>query len=352
MTVTRFDMDTDDQQRNRSSAETDAPFAGAKAWVITDGKAGSESQARGIADAMGLDWRLIRVAPSGLAKWIAPFGRPDTTDRFGLPGSEFAPPFPEIAIAIGRRSMPYLRAVKRAQSKTHTVALLDSKGGLGIADVIWVPQHDRLRGPNVVTSLTAPHGFSPDRLDALRRNRPSFIDDLPGPRLTVLLGGRNAVYRFQNADHARFQTALSDLARHAGSVLITPSRRTHPELLEAALTATADRPRYVFDGEEANPYPELLAAGDAIVVTADSISMAAEALATGRPLLVFHPSRGSRKFSRFHDALLSEGVARKLEPPFEQFPDWTYAPRDATAEIARDLANRLNRLMIETEAGP
>ena len=352
MTATRFDMDTADQQLNRPPGTTDAPFAGAKAWVITDGKAGSESQARGIADAMGLDWRLIRVAPSGLAKWIAPFGRPDAKDRFGLPGSEFAPPFPEIAIAIGRRSMPYLRAVKRAHPATQTVALLDSKGGLGVADVIWVPQHDRLRGPNVVTSLTAPHGFSPDRLDALRRNRPSFINDLPGQRLTVLLGGRNAVYRFQDADHARFQGALSDLARHAGSVLITSSRRTHPELLEAALAATADRPRFVFDGKGANPYPDLLAAGDAIVVTADSISMAAEALATGQPLLVFHPSRGSRKFSRFHDALMAEGVAKKLEAPCDRFPDWTYAPRDATAEIARDIANRLNRASISIEAGP
>ncbi|MEO1720565.1 MAG: ELM1/GtrOC1 family putative glycosyltransferase, partial [Pseudomonadota bacterium] len=151
------------------------PIEGSRAWVITDGKAGSESQARGIADGLELDWRLIRVAPTGLTKLIAPFGRPNRADRFGEPGSVFAPPWPDIAIAIGRRSMPYLRAVKRAHAATVTIALLDPKAGLGVADLIWVPEHDKLRGPNVITTLTAPHGFSPRRLAELRAHPPHAI---------------------------------------------------------------------------------------------------------------------------------------------------------------------------------
>ena len=97
---------------------------------------------------------------------------------------------------------------------------------------IWVPQHDRLRGPNVITTLTAPHSFTAERLAELRRTVPPAIAALPRPRIAVILGGKNKVYEFRDEDDARFAAALQSLGALGASFMITPSRRTHARLLE------------------------------------------------------------------------------------------------------------------------
>ena len=315
-------------------------LAGRRAWVITDGKAGSESQATGIARALGLDFEVKRVDPQGLFRLIAPFGPVEPRARFGQAGSNFAPPWPEVVIAIGRRSVPYLKAVRRAAPACFTVHLLDPKAGARFADVIWVPEHDRLRGANVITTVTAPHGFSAARLAGLRTQAFSDIAALPRPRVAVLLGGRNAVYRYDDADHARLADALSAF-RHAGAgFMITPSRRTHPELIAAVSKATEGAPRILYAGEGENPYARFLAHADRIIVTGDSISMTAEAAATGAPVFVFHPARGSVKFDRFHRAVEAAGATRPLGADSASVAPWSYPPIDATGEIAAAILSR------------
>src|SRR3990170_6586962 len=41
-------------------------LAGARGWIITDGKAGMDVQARGVADALGLAYEMKRVGPTGI----------------------------------------------------------------------------------------------------------------------------------------------------------------------------------------------------------------------------------------------------------------------------------------------
>ena len=122
--------------------------------------------------------------------------------------------------------------------------MLDNRAGLGVADVIWVPQHDRLRGPNVITTLTAPHSFTAARLAALRATVPPAIAALPRPRIAVILGGKNKVYEFRDEDDARFAAALKSLGALGASFMITPSRRTHARLLEVTDEATRAFPAH------------------------------------------------------------------------------------------------------------
>src|SRR5665647_1280726 len=129
-------------------------------------------QTRGLAEALGLDYTMKAIAPKGIFKLLAPWGPISPSERFGAPGSTFAPPWPDVAISLGRSSIPYMRALRRRAPGTFTVVMLDNKAGLGVADVIWVPRHDRLRGPNVITTLTAPHSFTAERLAELRRTVP------------------------------------------------------------------------------------------------------------------------------------------------------------------------------------
>lgn len=320
---------------------TARPLAGRSAWLITDDKAGMQVQAKGVADALGLDWVLKNVDPQGLWRFAAPYGPPDPRDRFGQSGSTFAPPWPAIAIATGRLSIPYIRRLHRlAGRQTMTVVLQDPRTGAGTADLIWVPEHDRRRGANVITTSTAPHGFSPERLAALRLRTPSWLAELPGPRVAVILGGKNAVYRFTEADDDRFAIALRSLADLGASFMITPSRRTHRRLLDAVLRATGDSPRFVWDGAGDNPYPAFLAHADRFVVTGDSVNMTGEPLATGNPVWVFEPSGGSAKFRRFHESLRRYGATRALPEVVKSLEGWTYAPLDSAAHIAREIERR------------
>lgn len=319
----------------------DHPLAGASCWIISEAKAGMDAQTKGLAEALRVNYTMKRVGLDGLKKWTAPWGRVPRTASFGQAGSDFCPPWPTLAIATGRASIPYLRELRRRGGPAvFTVVLLDPQTGPGTADFIWVPEHDRRRGPNVYTTPTSPHGYSAERLARLREKIPPDIAALPFPRIAVLLGGRNGSYRFSPEDDARLAAGLQSLAALGASFLITPSRRTHSGLIEVADLATRKAPRILWNRQGENPYPEFLAHADAFVVTADSVNMTGECCATGRPVYVFHPSGGKAKFHRFHDKLVDLCATRPLPEKVDRLPAWSYAPIDATGLIAREIERR------------
>ncbi len=318
-----------------------AQLAGQTAWIISDGKAGHEVQCRGVAEALGLDYHIKRVAPGRFFRMSAPWGPVNPAEGFGKPGSVFCPPWPAIAFAAGRLTIPYIRALKRqAGLATFSVILLDPKTADSSADLMWVPAHDKRRGPNVVTTLTSPHGFSPSRLAALRQTVPADIAALPKPRVAVLLGGPNGEYVFDDSDAARMGTALSALAHGGAGLMISPSRRTPPAFLSAIDAATAGAPRILYDGTGDNPYANFIAHADAFVVTADSVNMTGEAAATGKPIYVFEPTGGAAKFTRFHEGLTRHGATRPLPDSPGTIDAWSYEPLDSAAAIADEITRR------------
>ena len=316
-------------------------LAGRRAWLITDGKIGMDVQVRGVADALGLAYEMKHVAPRGVWKVAAPWGPVSPTERFGAEGSQFAPPWPDVAFATGRLSIPYMRAlVRHAGPRMFSVVLQDPKTSARTADLIWVPQHDTRRGANVITTLTAPHSFSADRLAALRANPPEAITALPSPRVTIVLGGPNAVYKYTSADCQVCASSIRTLADLGASFLVTPSRRTPAELLSAVTVAVGNAPSLIWDGHSENPYPDFLANADIVIVTADSVNITGEACATGNPVYVWQPTGGSKKFDRFHKALRAYGATRRLPAAFECLEAWTYEPLDSAQVIASEIERR------------
>jgi mitochondrial fission protein ELM1 len=310
-------------------------------WIISDGKAGHELQMLGVAQALGAETQVKRVSPTGLFKLAAPWGPVAPSARFGKARSAFSPPWPDIALATGRLTTPYIRALKRkAGLRTFTVILLDPKVSAATADLFWVPEHDTRRGANVMTTLTSPHRYSPARIAELRQTVPPVIAALPTPRIAVLIGGPNGVYTYSDADIRRLADALGSLAASGAGLMITPSRRTPPALLAAIEGATHGARRILWDGTGDNPYPDFLAHADAFLVTADSVNMAGEAAATGKPIHIFTPSGGSPKFARFHAALERCGATRPLtERGCSE--NWTYTPLDSARVIADEIVRRM-----------
>jgi hypothetical protein len=155
---------------------------------------------------------------------------------------------------------------------------------------------------------------------------------LPHPRVAVLLGGSNAVYRLDEAAAAAIADRLVALMDNFGAgLMVTPSRRTGEAQTRIIRERLAGRPAVVWDGTGDNPYFGFLGSADAVVVTSDSVNMVGEAAATGKPVHVIELEGGSAKFRRFLDSMYAHGAARRFDGRLEK---WGYVPLNATQEIA------------------
>lgn len=308
-------------------------------WVLTNGRAGDETPALGVAAALGATVEIRRVAPRRPWVWAMPWGPVDPAEGPDRPKSPIAPPWPDVVIGCGRRAVAYMREIKRrAGPATFTVFLRDPRTSRHGADFLWVPEHDPTRGPNVLATTTTPHRISAAVLAAARRAPPEPIAALPRPRVAVLLGGGSRRYGFGAVEAAALARDLEGLAADAGSFMITPSRRSPPFLVEAVRKAMRGRPGFVWDGSEPNPYIPMLANADAIVVTGDSYNMVCEAVATGRPVMVFEPVRLKRKLRGFLAELTARGAIRPFHGRLE---DYMYDSIDSTPVVAREIRARL-----------
>ncbi len=315
------------------------PPKGTSVWILGSGKAGHEVQSLGIARALGIEPSIKPVRPRLLYRALAPWGPADPRDA----AQWAAPPFPDIAIAGGRATIPGLRALKRASGgRVFTICLQDPRAGTSAADLIWVPEHDRLRGENVVVTLTSPHGLSAAVLAQARASPDPRIAALQAPRAALVLGGPSAHHRYEARDLNALARIACDIAASGHSLMVTPSRRTPPQAVGmitdalALIGAGPDR-AFVWDGAGANPYAQMLAHAEAIVVTADSANMLGEALAPGVPVHIYEPSGGHPKMTAFLERLIGEGCARRWRGALET---WPCIPLDATGEIAAAVARR------------
>jgi mitochondrial fission protein ELM1 len=308
---------------------------------MTDGNLGTRAKTAGIARTLGLEFEHKQVRPRLPWDKLAPWGPVDPREKFGREGSTFSPPWPEIAIAAGRRTIPYLSALRRAsEGATFTVLLQHPRTSLDVADLIWCPAHDKLQGANVISTPTTPHVMRPQALADMRRGRIPEIAALRKPLVAVLLGGPNAVFRFDSASIERLAHALSELAKTGASFLITPSQRTTSALFRAVADATRGAQRIVWTKTGPNPYWTFLAHADLTIVTADSVNLTSEACVTGRPVYVFEPDGGSPKFTRFHSLLREYGATRPLTGAVDVAARWSYRPLDAAPAIVGEIARR------------
>jgi mitochondrial fission protein ELM1 len=217
---------------------------------------------------------------------------------------------------------------------------MDPRTGPGSADLIWVPAHDHRRGANVISTLTAPHRYSAARLETLRAEMPPAIAALPSPRVACLIGGPNGDYRYEEADEKRLVACLAGFSGKGLGLMVTASRRTPEALARRIKDAVGNTNAIFWDGSGSNPYPDFLAHADLFLITADSVSMACEAAATGRPIYIFSPSGDSPKFNRFHKALADYGATRPAPEQGSAIETWTYAPLHSADVIAEEIVRR------------
>ncbi len=308
----------------QSKAATNTNDRLSTCWVVTDGKAGMESQCLGVAEALGVTTTVKRVAMRSPWRELSPFLRAGLAHAFRAGGDRLEPPWPDILIATGRLSVPaslFVRAQsRRAGTPTLTVQIQNPVIAPSHFDLVVTPLHDRLRGENVISTIGALHRVTPDRLARDAAELAPQVAHLAKPHIGVLIGGANAAYRFGQAEARAMGSKLATIAHElGGSLLVTPSRRTGAENLAVLKSALGDAAAFVWTGEGANPYYGILGLADFLVVTSDSVNMISEACATGRPVYVYGLPGGSEKFDRFHRALRDRGLVRPFDGTLERF---------------------------------
>ena len=295
-------------------------------WVLTDGKIGDDVQCLAVARALCANFEKRVIRPRPPWSWLVQYGVIDPRDRQTMQESPIAGTPPDIVVASGRRSIGYAAAVKRASGgKTKIVFLKDPRINRAIADIIWAPSHDRLQAPNAFSTLTSPHGLSPKIAD----HRAALAEKglIKKPALGVILGG-GAGYSRKAA--AALAASLVEASADYRTVSVTPSRRTPLAFMDVLRRALHDAKYSVWNGVGDNPYIDILAQADTLVVAADSHNMMSEALASGAGVYAWRPPRLVRKLDWFVKELERKGAVR----PFKgAAPVFTHPPIDATSEI-------------------
>jgi len=328
-----------------SSAET-RPGAGSKpgqktCWVITDDRAGTINQAIGLAEAVGFPFEhkviVLRQPWRSLPPALWPPG------LFGLKEGESAaltPPWPDLVISCGRKAIGPALAVKRASGgRTKAVHIQHPHMALGRFDLIAVPGHDRLSGPNVIVTTGAIHRVSRTKLEQAKAQFAGRFDHLARPLIAVLIGGSSKAFTLTHAIAERMAADIKALADRLGAgLVVTASRRTGAEN-EAVLRAALNGPNvYFWDGTGDNPYFGFLAYADAVLVTGDSVNMVSEAASSGKPVFIIplQPAQGAARAAEKFDRLSKDLVERGAARLFDDSVDIAFqpAPLEETIRVA------------------
>ena len=327
-----------------AEGRTPIPASGPIVWSLSDGRAGMRNQALGLAEATArltggivIEKTLVIRQPwDRLPVWA--WG--DPFRRLASGSDALAPPWPDVFVACGRRTVPFGAALS---DRCLTVQTQDPRTDPRRFGLVVPPIHDGLTGPNVVPI----HG-SPNRLteEALARDAAALaavLPPLPRPLAAVLIGGDSKDYRMSEAVVDGIIRQLVPLALGGHGLLVTFSRRTPTQAVAAFRAALGPLPPvWIWDGGPvgtlANPYLGLLGLARRVLVTEESANMVSEAAFTGRPVHLLRLEGGAAKWDRFHAALERRGV---LRPRAELTDDWTYAPLRETERAADAVADAL-----------
>jgi uncharacterized protein len=316
-----------------------------RVWAVSDGRAGIEAQALGLAEAVGRlrpsDIEVKRIAwPRWMRRVPTPL-MPPLRRLLARSSAGFAPPWPDLWIGNGRAAIPMSIAVRRwSAGRTFVVQLQDPLRSIELFDLVAPPNHDGLSGPNVFPITGTPHRVTPDRLEVELRPWRARLETLPRPHVVALIGGRSKAFDLSRARAGQMAAEIGDAVRKSGgSLLLSFSRRTPAEAETVLRDGLSSLPGLLWDGEGPNPYFAFLASADVILVTEDSANMPTEAAATGRPVYLLPMDGEQARKRRFHAELAGLGIARRFDGRLEQ---WSYPPLRETDRLAVEVLRRMD----------
>lgn len=289
-------------------------------WVLTGARTGDNNQALALAEALGMPFEVKQLdynALQSLSVWLPPTAASLT----GAAKAGLKAPWPDLVIAIGRRSVPVARWIKRQnEGRTKLVRIGHPRIDPGKFDlVVTTRQYPVPPGGNVLLLPVAMSRFvAPPEPTVSER---AFLEAADRFRL-VAIGGAT---KYWTLPVERIVEAVE--RPFDGDVVAVTSRRTEPAIVERLRGVPDIR---LVDG--ASPrFAVLLDKAAEIFVTGDSVSMLSEAVLAGKPVAlipieqddrgkrelgcqvqVTGPNARRRDLRRFWNYLIDEGMVGTL----------------------------------------
>ncbi|HEX6217806.1 MAG TPA: ELM1/GtrOC1 family putative glycosyltransferase [Sphingomicrobium sp.] len=289
-------------------------------WVLLGHRTGDNNQLLALAEALKLPFETRTLhfnALRVLHRWIG--ASQMTLDRKSR--QAICPPWPDLVIGIGWRSVAVARWIKKASGgRARLVRLGDPRSPSDTFDlIVTTPQYPVADAPNV---LRLPLGMSrfrtpPDPTETEK----AVLDALQRPHRLMAVGGPAKYWQLSA------QTVISaaqHLNRPDGSLIIAASPRTPPDIIAALEHAKIGT---LVKGREPR-FAVLLSDADEIFVTGDSIAMLSEAVLSGKPVgivpiemsgeghrVLGTPDSANRDLRRFWSTLRKRGLAGTIDRP-------------------------------------
>ncbi|HEX2859512.1 MAG TPA: ELM1/GtrOC1 family putative glycosyltransferase [Alphaproteobacteria bacterium] len=296
--------------------------------ILFDGRTGNLAQSLGLAEAMG--WKnpeIWNLQPRWLRKWRTFV--PVRWQYSNWPDARVG-----VVIGTGWDGSRILARLKKERPQLFTIQLMRPAAWTRPADydVVSFPQHDVggvwKPGPNVIVTAGATNRVTPAMLAREADRWSGRLKGCREPRLAVMIGGstKRSTMTEKQVKHL-LDSTLHWAANNGGSLLVSTSRRTGEELTRFARERLENQPRdakavpfHFWSPDDPhhrdNPYFAYLAVAEAVVATADSVSMVSEGASAGKP--VYLTAMGSdlkeTKFNKRFFALMQKlGYAAKWE---------------------------------------
>ena len=299
-----------------------------KALLLTQGMHGMVSQVEGLARALGLTYKhqSIKLKPfwNLLPPKLTPISENLVKEKFVCDS--------KVIISCGRKSViPSIALKKRLGKEIFTIHIQDPKVALKHFDLVIIPEHDDIKGNNVLSTKGAIHYLTKkeikDNLNYLNVNKEKK------KLVAFIIGGPNKYYNYNDQAIQQLFTKIKTLFTPDKYKIITvPSYRTPEKIIKKAFD-TFNFNHIVIKTVDKKAYLSALALADISVVTCDSTSMISEAAITGKPVYIamMKSNKNNGRFKKFYSLLTDLGITRELKDSVEE---WSYESLNEVNRVA------------------
>ena len=299
-----------------------------KAHLLTQGTHGMISQVEGLSKALKLNFthHTIKLKPfwNFIPPKFTPISENLLTEKFICNS--------KVIISCGRKSVIHSIALKKKFKKDiFNIHIQDPKVSLNNFDLIICPEHDGLKGENVITSVGAVHYLTEKEID--KNSKYIKVDKENKKIISFILGGPNKYYDYSNKQiDILFNKIKTLFTSDKYKLIVVPSYRTPENVIKKAFN-TFSHNSTVIKNVDKNAYLSSLSLCDLVVVTCDSTSMISEAAVTGKPVYVANmlPTRNNQRFKNFYSQFKKLDIIRDLEDTINL---WSYKKLDEANRIA------------------
>ena len=173
---------------------------------------------------------------------------------------------------------------KKFGRKIINIHIQDPKVSLDNFDFVVVPEHDSIKGENVITSKGAIHYLRNDELDENINYLKSRV--VKEKLVTLIVGGPTKYYDYQEKSIKEiFSKVYENFINKGFQLIFIPSMRTPKKIIDLAKNYF-DENQIIITQVDKKAYLSSLKLSDYIIVTCDSTSMISESAITGKPIYV------------------------------------------------------------------